>query len=190
MTYTPPPQWPAPPAQPPKKRHWLRNSSIIAGLLLLAGIFAAVAAGSGSDGTSTPRARAVPATSAAPSANAAAAPAASADPKGKALLVAANYELGNSGMGPYTVVAEVDLTNTGNIGTVDRVTAKWPQLGLPPLRMTKTVHVAAGHSKAVRFSMPVSQGQISALQDYQTSSPGDGYAYKATIISTYGAVKS
>jgi hypothetical protein len=104
-----------------------------------------------------------------------------------------DYILAGSTAANSYLVGEVDLTNTGNIGTVNRVRMTWPQEGSPPVAAHHTVRVAAGASKVVRFH--VSAGSIDAgspvidqLQSWQ-SGHGDrnGCTDKVTIIRTYGA---
>ena len=99
-----------------------------------------------------------------------------------------NYLLGSSpATGTAVAVGEIDLTNTGNIGEVTKARITWPQEGFAPLRETRTVHVAAGTTKRVSFSMPLSSNQISALQAWQTGhNYADGCTYRATITGTYG----
>jgi hypothetical protein len=100
-----------------------------------------------------------------------------------------NYTLGSSpATGTAILVGEIDLTNTGNIGTIDAVAITWPQEGYAPLAMNRTVHSAAGGTTPVSFHMPVNESQISLLQSWQSGhNYSDGCTYKVTITGTYGA---
>lgn len=94
-----------------------------------------------------------------------------------------NFSSGTAG----TLVGEVDLRNTGNIGTVDRVRITWPQEGFAPIARTRTVHVPAGKSMAVRFHVPASQNMIAELQSWQERhNLRDGCTYHAAITGTLG----
>lgn len=92
-------------------------------------------------------------------------------------------------LAPYEVVGDIDIENTGNIGIKVKTTIKWPQLGHDPLTMKKTVKVAAGKDKTVRFNRAVSTTEIDRLQSWQQ---GNGYAdgckYNAKIVDTFGDV--
>jgi hypothetical protein len=101
---------------------------------------------------------------------------------------ACDYTLGNNPAGGTAVATgDVQVTNTGNIGTVDRVKITWPQQGFAPLAMTKRIRLAAGASQDVQFHMPLTYDQISNLQNWQTGhNYQDGCTYKATMISTFG----
>lgn len=98
------------------------------------------------------------------------------------------YTLGNNPAGGTAVATgDVQVTNTGNIGTVVRVKITWPQQGYAPLAMTKRIRLAAGGSQDVQFHRPLTYDQISNLQNWQTGhNYQDGCTYKATIMSTFG----
>jgi hypothetical protein len=108
-----------------------------------------------------------------------------------------DYTLSTSPYKPDYLTAEVDLTNTGNIGTVVRVTVKWPQEGFAPIRSTKTVRTAAGSSNVpVHFSVnagSTASGSniIDNLQSWEQGHnyPSDDCSYKLTIIRSYGPVQ-
>ena len=102
-----------------------------------------------------------------------------------------DYLLGNSpATGTAVAVGEIDLVNTGNIGTVDRVRITWPQEGYAPITAARTVRTAAGATRPVSFRYPLTYNQISALQSWQTGhNYQDGCTYKATITSTYGIAR-
>lgn len=126
-----------------------------------------------------------PATSAAPT----------PDPKGT-YTGSCNYTLASNPSGTDWLTGEVDLTNTGNIGTVVRVVIKWPQEGFAPIRAERTVHTAAGATKAVSFhvsagSIDGNSNVISNLQAWESGHnyPSDDCTYKTTIISTFGSVQ-
>jgi len=99
-----------------------------------------------------------------------------------------NYTLGNNPVGGTAVATgDVEVTNTGNIGTIDRVKITWPQQGYAPLAMTKRIRLSAGGNQDVQFHMPLTSDQISNLQNWQTGhNYQDGCTYKATIMSTFG----
>jgi hypothetical protein len=82
---------------------------------------------------------------------------------------------------------EVDVWTTGNISTRVNVQITWPQLGYSPLGMSRVVHIAAGDERAVEFHMPLTENQLTNLQNWQLGNgDADGCTYKATIVSTYG----
>lgn len=104
-----------------------------------------------------------------------------------------DYTLSNnfSGTGNDHLIAEIDLTNTGNVGEVVKVTVKWPQEGYAPIRATKTVHSPYGASdQVVRFHVPVpeSGNVINLLQSWEErhNLPNNDCKYKTVIESTYG----
>jgi len=194
-TYTAPPAPPAPaPPGPPKRHHWGRIIVIGAAAFVLGAAVIGIAGGEGSPSTpksSTSQPAASPVTSLPPSAPAAA-PAPAPSPDGN-YTGSGDYTLSPTVYGNNYLVGEVDLTNTGNIGTVIRVKFTWPQEGYPPIKAVKTVRVPYGASKTVRFH--VSAGNVSnsnvidLLQSWQEGHNfKDGFTYKATIIDTFGAV--
>lgn len=86
---------------------------------------------------------------------------------------------------------DVEVNNTGNIGTVNRVRITWPQQGFNPLVMVKTVRVGAGGSRDVQFHMALGQQQISNLQNWQLGHNGDsGCTYRVAMIATFGQVSN
>ncbi len=101
---------------------------------------------------------------------------------------ACNYTLGNNPVGGTAVATgDVQVSNTGNIGTIVKVKITWPQQGYAPLAMTKKIRLAAGASQDVQFHMPLTNDQINNLQNWQTGhNYQDGCTYKSTIMSTFG----
>ena len=186
----PSPQTPmhVPPSAKPQKRRKGRRviAEIVGGAVLL---FLGVAIGaSGKNTPSSPSAASSsqPAQAAATSAPPTPAPV-TASPNGT-YQGACDYTLGNNPVGG-TAVATGDIqdTNTGNIGTVVRVKITWPQQGYPSLAMTKKIRLAAGESQDVQFHKPLTQDEISNLQNWQTGhNYQDGCTYKATIMHTFG----
>jgi hypothetical protein len=55
---------------------------------------------------------------------------------------------------PLSHQRAIQLTNTGNIGTVDRVTITWPQQGYSPLAMNKRIHLTVCATRDIQFHMP------------------------------------
>ncbi len=89
-----------------------------------------------------------------------------------------------------TLIGEIDLENTGNVGTIDHVRITWPQEGFAPIVATRTVRAPAGASKTVRFHVTASQNVISELQSWQEHhNLRDGCHYRATITGTYGGAR-
>lgn len=117
-----------------------------------------------------------------------AAPAPVPSPNGTA-QGACDYTLGNDPAdGTAVATGDVDVTNTGNIGTVVKVSITWPQQGYSPLKMTKTVKIPTGGENDVQFHMPLTSTQLDNLQNWQSGHSGeDGCTYDATITDTYGA---
>ncbi len=87
------------------------------------------------------------------------------------------------------LVGEIDLTNTGNVGVIVKTRITWPQEGYPPITARKTVRLAYGQSKPVRFHVPANSNVITLLQSWQTNhNYNDGCTYHAAFTSTFGAV--
>lgn len=110
-------------------------------------------------------------------------------PDAKAKLTGTcDYDLGTSAMGTdYTISAEVEVKNTGNIGIKAQVTARWPQFGHAPISASKTVTVGYKKTVTVRFARHATQVQIDRLQSFQLRhSDDDGCSYKGKIIETSG----
>ncbi len=86
------------------------------------------------------------------------------------------------------LTADVNLDNTGNVGTINRVRVSWGQQGFAPITATRTVHVRYHASKTVHLHYAASQEQISRFQDVQLAdSNGDGCHYHAATTGTFGA---
>jgi hypothetical protein len=83
----------------------------------------------------------------------------------------------------FRFVAQAVIHNTGNIGTVDLVTARWFQAGTSPVVATKTVQVKAGASKRVGLTEQVSQNEIDLIQSLGYDS---NCAVKVSIGDTFG----
>jgi hypothetical protein len=185
-----PPTWPSgppTPAPPRRKRHVLRwIAAGIAGFTVLVIAIAAAAGG----GKTTPAAQFTPARTISAPAATTTAPAAPAvpSPAGKA-TGSCDYSLADTVTGTDYLTAEVDLDNTGNVGTVVKVTVSWPQEGFEPITATKTARVPYGASgQPVRFHVAASTDVISRLQSWQERhDTGDPCQYSNTITATFGA---
>lgn len=150
------------------------------GVLAIAGCNATTAAKTSSVATAAPGST----TSATP----AAAPAPTPSPDGT-FTGSCDYTLGSDPVGGTAVfVGEVDLANTGNVGTITRVKITWPQEGFSPIAAFRTVRTAAGQHKAVRFHRAADGNEVDLLQSWQTGHDyRAGCTYHATITGTYGA---
>jgi hypothetical protein len=182
-------QPPQPPRQSWPRRHWvLTTLGAIVGLLLIAGVAGALTSTSSSStsGSSLAAPSAPPASSGPPAATTAPAPVPSPDGKYSG---SCDYTLSDSFNGNDHLVGEIDAKNTGNIGVVLRTRITWPQEGTPPIVAHRTVKVAWGQKKVVRFSVPVSNSGnvIDLLQSWQEHHNfRDGCTYHAAIIRTFG----
>jgi hypothetical protein len=194
MSYQPPPQ---PGYQPPdhpaprRARHRGRTAAIILGAFVAAFI-AIVAIGAALTAKPEHHGAASPVTSAAPAATTTT-PAAPATPNPDGTYTGScDYSLGSDPVGGTArAIGEIDLVNTGNVGTVVAVRITWPQEGYGPLVMTRTVRTTPGQHKAVRFHRPLPQNQIDLLQSWQDSHDyRDGCTYKASLTSTFGEPQS
>lgn len=88
---------------------------------------------------------------------------------------------------PYTLVGEISLHNTGNVGVKVKTKISWPQLGSAPITMKKKVKVPYGKSKVVRFKRTAGYDEIDLLQSWQESHGyRDGCKYDAAFYDTYG----
>ena len=88
--------------------------------------------------------------------------------------------------GQNYLTAQVDVANTGNIGTRVRVRVTWPLQGFAPIVRVRTVRVRAGATRQAEFHVPVSEQQVSQFQDVQLAATGDPCRYRGTITSTWG----
>ena len=102
-----------------------------------------------------------------------------------------DYTLGSDPVdGTAVAVGEIDVTNTGNIGTDLRVTISWPQEGYDPITAVRHIRLPAGASRAVRFHVPLSGTQLDNLQNWQEGHGfADGCGYHSVITGTYGAAR-
>jgi hypothetical protein len=191
------PQWgPQPPwpQQPPKKRRNGRTIALVIGgvfvVLIGLGIVGAALGGSkkpaaASSGGGNPAASSQTTSTPPP-------PAPAASPDGT-YQGACDYTLGDDPAGsPGTAVAtgDIQVTNTGNIGTVDRLRITWPQQGYSPLVMHKTIRLAAGASEDVQFHRHLTSTELDNLQNWQTGhNYNDGCTYNTAMISEFGSVQ-
>jgi hypothetical protein len=83
-------------------------------------------------------------------------------------------------------VADAHLHNTGNIGTVDLVKARWLFAGGGGVTRSKVVRVPAGKSKRVSLHAHATSQQISA---YQATASGDECHVKVAMITTFGQAR-
>lgn len=99
-----------------------------------------------------------------------------------------DYDLGETFDDDYTMSAEVEVENTGNVDIKVQVTAGWPQFGHLPVSASKTVTVPYQKKVTVRFAKHASQVQIERLQSYQMKHADDGdiCSYRGTITKTVG----
>lgn len=193
-----PQHYPPPnPGVPSKNRHWVRWALAVGAVLVVgAGIGAATSspAKHAAKVATTTAHRAMssaPAVAPAAKTTAEAPPAAVPDPAGTVTgscayeLVFDNIEPGHDHMGDLN--GEVDVANTGNIGTVVKVTITWPQLGHPAIKVVKSVKVAYGQTVTVPFTRPATTSVIDRLQSWQNSHDfKDGCTYDGSIVDTYG----
>jgi len=84
----------------------------------------------------------------------------------------------------FRFVADATLHNTGNIGTVTKVTAIWFQAGGGKITESKTVKVKAGHNKRVGFLKQVGGDEIDLIQAID----GKQCRVAAAIVDTFGPV--
>lgn len=108
------------------------------------------------------------------------------DPKAK-LTGSCDYELGDGMGGNYSLNAEVDVKNTGNIGLLVNVKVSWPQFGTSPVVASKKVKVPYRKTVTVRFKKHASMTQITRIQNWQERHDfDDGCKYKGDLIETSG----
>lgn len=181
--YLPPP---GPPQQPKRPGNLARGLAIGIAFVFMLGIAGIVLAGNSS--VNPPQRHHAAGT---PGKTHSAAPVANpvpADPSPAGTLSGScDYTLGYPAADHF--VGEVDLHNTGNIGTVVDVTIKWPQEGSPFVTMHRTVRTAAGSRTVVRFRKAVTETQVSLLQSWQERHGfKDGCKYDGNIINEFGSV--
>jgi hypothetical protein len=86
-----------------------------------------------------------------------------------------------------TLTGEIDIKNTGNVGSIIRARITWPQEGYIPVAAHRTVHVRYGSSKTVRFHLPATSNVIDNLQSWQEHHGfRDGCTFRATITGFFG----
>ena len=176
-----------------ERRSWPRRHKLLTGLGLAATVLGIAGAIGGTSGHGKPLHHAAqPASPAAATSSPPAAPAPpTPNPQGT-YQGSCNYTIASSPSQQDTLTGEVDVTNTGNIGTVVRVRISWPQEGYAPIARHRTVRVRPGATKAVRFHVPVGNSWdgsnvISNLQAWQTGHGlRDGCRYRGGIVNTFG----
>lgn len=102
-----------------------------------------------------------------------------------------SYQLGdfsNYTSHGYRFTADARMHNTGNIGTVNKITVVWHLSGGGKVTKTTTAKVAAGTHKLVSISVPTDGDKIGAYQDLDNSI---GNACKVTVamVDTFGEVQ-
>jgi hypothetical protein len=147
--------------------------------------------GTAANGTTDREAASNESASAAPATSAPAnTPAPTPSPAGK-YVGSCNYTLNDNFNSNIAADAtgDIQVTNTGNIGIIVTLKMTWPQEGYNPLVMRKHgVHIADGASRDIEFHMPLSQDQISNLQNWQLGhNDASGCTYKVRIDSTFGS---
>lgn len=87
----------------------------------------------------------------------------------------------------YRFVASAKMRNTGNVGIVVKVKARFDQVASANVTDEKTVNIPVGKSRTAKFSIPATSGQV---DEYQASPDyfGDGDSCKVhvTITDTFG----
>jgi hypothetical protein len=86
------------------------------------------------------------------------------------------------------LVADVRVTNTGNVGLKVNTKAVWKQAGSAPIVKIKPVRVPVGRAKTAHFKVPIDQNTVSAYQSAPGYISGNGNpcSTTATIMGTYG----
>jgi hypothetical protein len=96
-----------------------------------------------------------------------------------------DYLLGNfNDLDPngYRFVAGARITNTGNVGVVVELRAKWDQLGTSPITKTRQTRIDVGKSKPVNITVLATGDQIDLHQS------ADGHcSAKVALVDTYGS---
>lgn len=85
----------------------------------------------------------------------------------------------------FRFVADAQLHNDGNIGTVNKVDAVWFQAGGGKVTLSKSVKVAPGKRARVGFTKPVGQDEIDLIQ----ALGGKDCTVKVAMIDTFGEVQ-
>ena len=185
-----PPAWQPPETPGKKKHHYIRNTLLIIGAVILIltviSLFSGNPSGQNASNSGPEVTPAVPA--AAPSTNSPPPPVANPDGTYQG---SCDYTLGTGFDNNYHVIGEIDLTNTGNVGVIVHTRITWPQEGSPPITARKTIRLPVGATnKPVRFRIPVTSDQIDLLQSWQEGHDfKDGCTYHAAFADTYGPVQ-
>lgn len=87
----------------------------------------------------------------------------------------------------FRFVAGADITNSGNVGIVVRVTARFKQAGGDPIVLRKTANVPYAATKSVDMTKPVGQDNIDLIQSVQTGGR-DICTVDVAIVDTFGEV--
>lgn len=95
-----------------------------------------------------------------------------------------NYLLGDFTEGTeagYKLVAGGTVENTGNVGIVATVKARWTMLGAEPVTESRKVRLKRGQSKEVQLRVLATQAQVDAHQAADGKCKTD-----VTIVDTFG----
>lgn len=152
----------------------------LVGLVLL--MSACMAGGAAKQSASTPNAKALDTSTSVPPSASPVPPV--ANPKGK-YWSDCNLLLSDTLNGSDHLVADATIHNTGNVGIINRATARWNIAGSAPLTKTvKGVRVRVGGSKMVHFRVPVSTETALAYEDANFHC-----GVKVTITGTFGPAR-
>lgn len=164
---------------------------------LVVGVAVVAAAGLAGGCASTAHSLTAPSApaSSAPAAAPAAAPSPTPSPNGT-FQFSCDTDTGATIYSEAKLTGEVDLTNTGNVGTIIRVRFAWKQEAYPSVVQTKVVRTRPGSHYVVRFHYNAGTfaTDTAPLDRNLAWSENHGYrtacAAKASLVRPFGAVQS
>jgi hypothetical protein len=88
--------------------------------------------------------------------------------------------------GNYSLVGSAKVRNTGNVGIVVKVSARWDQVASDDIRDSKSVRVPRGKSRSVKFRVPATQSQISEFQESPDYFNNGACKINVRVTDTFG----
>ena len=85
----------------------------------------------------------------------------------------------------FALVAPLQVTNTGNLGTKVRVHVRWPQTGPTSIKTSRTVRVEQGETKDVRLALGITADEASRVTEAVDA--GHACAVKHTVVGAFGS---
>lgn len=88
--------------------------------------------------------------------------------------------------GDYAFVAAAKMRNTGNVGIVVRVRARFDQVASENVTDEKTVRIPVGKRRTAKFRIPATQTQVDEHQNSPDYFNGDACKVSVKIMDSFG----